>query len=111
MRQKFVFVTAIAVCLTLTLVPALATERTIDRYGDRTKAGRGTGPKGVTLDPSDMATFKTFAGSSRSPVTGKAAVNRSGLRKTPVPQTIGTGRFVGWPRKVIGLHGDSVSEL
>ena len=54
MRQKFVFVTAMAVCLTLAAVPALANERTIDRHGDRTKAGKGTSAKGaVTIEYSD----------------------------------------------------------
>ena len=47
MRQKFMFVTAIAVCFTLALVPAFASERTVDRNGDRTKAGRGVSATGV----------------------------------------------------------------
>jgi hypothetical protein len=43
MRQKFVFVTAIAVCLSLALVPAFANERAVDRSADRTKAGKARG--------------------------------------------------------------------
>ena len=54
MRQKFVFVTAIAVCLTLTLVPAFASERTVDRNGDRTKAAKGVSANGVAPEFSDM---------------------------------------------------------
>ena len=46
MRQKFVFLTAIVVCLSLTLVPAMASEQTIDRHGDRTKAGKGVSSNG-----------------------------------------------------------------
>jgi len=47
MRQKFVFVTAIAVCLSLALVPAFASGRTVDRSGDRTKAAKGQGATAV----------------------------------------------------------------
>jgi len=75
MRQKFVFVTAIAVCLTLALVPALADERTIDRHGDRTKAGKGvTAKPGVQIDPSDMAIFTTASGTSTATTTRAASM-------------------------------------
>lgn len=46
MRQKFVFVTAIAVCAALALVPAFASERTVDRYGDRAKTAKVRGANG-----------------------------------------------------------------
>ena len=40
MRQKFVFMTAVTVCLALTMGLAMAAERTTDRSGDRSKADR-----------------------------------------------------------------------
>jgi hypothetical protein len=49
MRQKFVFVTAVAVCLSLALVPAIASERTVDRFGDRTKANKARGANGYEV--------------------------------------------------------------
>ena len=81
MRQKFVFVTAITVCLTLALVPALADEYVTDRHGDRNKAGKGVSAKpGVTIDPSDLAIF-TFGGASSSAATNRAASMLSAIPK------------------------------
>ena len=40
MRQKFVFMTAVFVCLALVATPMFAAERTADRAGDRTKVNQ-----------------------------------------------------------------------
>ena len=43
MRQKFIFSTAVLVCLAVALAPVMADERTVDRYGDRSKAAKARG--------------------------------------------------------------------
>ncbi|NIL99536.1 MAG: hypothetical protein GTN89_00935 [Acidobacteria bacterium] len=76
MRQKFVFMTAIAVCLTLALVPALADERTIDRHGDRTKSGKGVSPKSEAQNavaPEDVAKINLSSAGNQSSSSMKAA--------------------------------------
>ena len=71
MRQKFVFVTAIAVCFTLALVPAFASERTVDRNGDRTKAAKGVSATGANSEQSELV--RRIPADSRFSGTNSAA--------------------------------------
>ena len=83
MRQKFAFKIAMAACLSLALVPAFASERTVDRHGDRTKAGKGTSANGgVTIDYSThrLATFSNSKGNA-SATTNRAAVILKAAKK------------------------------
>jgi hypothetical protein len=75
MRQKFVFTTAMAVCIALALVPAVASERTVDRYGDRTKAAKSErGSQAVSDYNKDMAQRPD---SFRAPAVGRSATEKA----------------------------------
>ena len=93
MRQKFVFVTAIAVCLSLTLIPAFATERTDDRYGERTKASKANGARGQEVEFSEL-TRSMPAGSrlsgNTSSVANKAAALISAAAKQEGEEAVAT---------------------
>lgn len=93
MRQKFVFVTAIAVCLSLTLIPAYATERVDDRYGERTKASKANGAQGQEVEFSEL-TRSLPAGSrlssGTSSVANKAAALISAAAKQEGEQAVAT---------------------
>lgn len=77
MRQKFVFVTAIAVCLSLALIPALATERVEDRSGDSTKAGKATGATAQEVEFSELTAH--FPNGSRLSGTNSVASKAAAL--------------------------------
>jgi hypothetical protein len=93
MRQKFVFVMAIAVCLSLTLIPAYATERTDDRYGERTKASKASGARGQEVEFSELT--RSFPAGSRlsgntSSVANKAAALISAAAKQEGEEAVAT---------------------
>jgi hypothetical protein len=94
MRQKFVFVTAIAVCLSLALVPALASERVVDRQGDRTKAAKARGANQAETPQFSDLTRQLPAGSrvtsNNTTAANKAAVLISAAAKQEGDAAIAT---------------------
>jgi hypothetical protein len=72
MRQKFVFATAVAVCLSLALIPAFAAERVVDRNGDRGKAVKARSAQGTDVQFSELT--RHLPNGMRASTTNNSAV-------------------------------------